>query len=74
MKRQKWYDAVNGIVKHQYKTYQIIENPGVMSFVTEQLRLASTKEESWFWTRCAELQKAEVAHADIRRGLEAAGF
>jgi len=24
--------------------------------------------------RCAELQKAEVAHADIRRGLEAAGF
>lgn len=74
VKRQKWYDAVNGIIKHQSKPYQIVESPGTMTFIKEQLSLASSKEESWFWARSAELQKAEVAHADIRRGLEAAGF
>lgn len=74
VKRQKWYDAVNGIIKHQSKPYQFVESPGMMTFIKEQLSLASSKEESWFWARSAELQKAEVAHADIRRGLEAAGF
>jgi len=30
--------------------------------------------ERWYWQRSDELQQAELVHADIRRGLEAAGF
>jgi len=28
----------------------------------------------WFWEKSQEVQQSELAHADIRKGLEAAGF
>ena len=45
-----------------------------MQFVESQLALAASKDEGGFWMRSQEVQHAELAHADIRKGLEAAGF
>lgn len=74
VKRQKWYDAVNSIVRYQGKGYNYAENPSTMSFVEVQLTLGAGRDQAWFWARSQELQQNEVAHADIRKGLEAAGF
>jgi son of sevenless-like protein len=45
-----------------------------MTFIEQQLTNASMKDINSFWMRSQELQQAELAHADIRKGLEAAGF
>lgn len=45
-----------------------------MAYIEQQLSIAMTKDQNVFWTRSQELQQAELAHADIRKGLEAAGF
>jgi son of sevenless-like protein len=45
-----------------------------MTYIDGQLAAANAKELPAFWTRSQELQQAELAHADIRKGLEAAGF
>lgn len=74
VKRQRWFDAVNAIVRFQGKTYAHVENPTTMSFVAEQLMQSGLKDPNMFWTRSQELQQTELAHADIRKGLEAAGF
>jgi son of sevenless-like protein len=45
-----------------------------MMFIEQQLSAASSRDVNQFWARSQELQQAELAHADIRKGLEAAGF
>jgi son of sevenless len=45
-----------------------------MSYIDQQLANAASKDLNSFWARSQELQQAELAHADIRKGLEAAGF
>jgi son of sevenless len=45
-----------------------------MTFVEQQLANSASKDPNSFWARSQELQQAELAHADIRKGLEAAGF
>ncbi|KAI5120791.1 hypothetical protein M0805_002418 [Coniferiporia weirii] len=76
VKRQKWTDAVSAVVRFQGKVPAIVENAPLMTFVSEQLTLSAEKlkDPMTFWVRSQELQQSEVAHADIRRGLEAAGF
>lgn len=76
IKRQKWYDVVRTIVRFQSKPLNVVEDSNVMNFINEQLTLASEKlrEPSAFWIRSQELQQNELSHADIRKGLEAAGF
>jgi son of sevenless-like protein len=74
VKRQKWYDAVNTIMRYQNKSYGFAENPQIMNYIAEHLQLAISKDPASFWARSQELQQHEVAHADIRKGLEAAGF
>ncbi|KAL5533752.1 hypothetical protein ACEPAG_212 [Sanghuangporus baumii] len=82
VKRQKWYDAVRAILRFQSKplngngNINISENPAIMGFINEQLAIANAKsrDDSYFWTRGQELLMNEVSQADIRRGLEAAGF
>ena len=74
VKRLKWYDAVESIVRFQKKGYEIVENSSLLNFVTDQLSLSGARDEAILWTRSAELQQNEMAHADIRKGLEAAGF
>jgi son of sevenless len=47
-----------------------------MTFVEAQLQSGtqSARDPNFFWGRSQELQQTELAHADIRKGLEAAGF
>jgi son of sevenless-like protein len=44
------------------------------NFIMGQMERAASKGDRWYWQRSDELQQAERVHADIRRGLEAAGF
>ena len=74
VKRQKWYEAVHAMLKYQSKTHSITETPQTMSFLEAQLSTSLGKDQQSLWARSQQLQQDEVAHADIRRGLEAAGF
>jgi son of sevenless len=74
VKRQKWYDITVQMLRFQTKPYSIPEMSEMTNFITGQMERAATKGDRWYWQRSDELQQAELLHADIRRGLEAAGF
>jgi son of sevenless len=74
VKRQKWYDITVQMLRFQTRSYPIPEIPEVTNFITGQMERAATKGERWYWQRSDELQQAELLHADIKRGLEDAGF
>jgi son of sevenless len=76
VKRERWADAMNAMLRFQKRPHPIAEDPMTMNFVEQQLSggLAGARDPSYFWGRSQELQQAELAHADIRKGLEAAGF
>jgi len=74
VKRQKWYDITLQMLRFQAKPYLIPENPEMTNFITSQMTRAVAKGEPWHWQRSDELQRAELVHADIKRGLEVAGF
>jgi len=73
-KLQRFSDVINNILKFSSKPYMIIENSAVLTFIEGQLTAASSKDQGFFWQRSQDLLSAELAHADIRKGLEAAGF
>lgn len=73
-KRQRGYDVVSAILRYQTLLYPVSENEPTGNFILGQFRAASTKDQSWFWSKSQEVQQTELAHADIRKGLEAAGF
>ena len=74
VKRQKWYDITLQMLRFQAKPYHIAEIPEMTSFLVGQMERAAAMGERWYWQRSDELQHAELVHADIRKGLEAAGF
>ncbi|GJJ13429.1 hypothetical protein Clacol_007683 [Clathrus columnatus] len=76
-KYTKMEDAAQMILKFQPKVrdaYKLVELVSTMQFVESQLNLAATTNEDEFWTRSQELQRSELAHVDIKIGLEQAGF
>jgi son of sevenless-like protein len=73
-KRQRWYDVVSAMLRYQSKPYSFTENDVTKNFIEEHLRSAALQNQGWFWTRSREVQHTELAHTDIRKGLEAAGF
>ena len=73
-KRQKIADTINAMLRHQSKPYKYSENPQLISFIESQLSLSSNKDDDSLWRRSQELQQAELAHADMKKNLEAAGF
>ncbi|OSD06173.1 ras GEF [Trametes coccinea BRFM310] len=73
-KREKWYEAIDAILRHQAKAYTFAEDPAVVAFIDTNVTLASEKDQSSFWLKSQEIQQAELQHADIRKGLELAGF
>ncbi|THV06545.1 ras GEF [Dendrothele bispora CBS 962.96] len=76
LQRQRWYEVVKVMLRSQGKAYSIAENEPTMGFISNNLRQL-TQSKDWsqkFWTKSQEVQQSELAHADIRRGLEAAGF
>ncbi|KII94039.1 hypothetical protein PLICRDRAFT_50030 [Plicaturopsis crispa FD-325 SS-3] len=73
-KRQRWYDIISTMLRHQRHFYIIPDNDSSRIFIESHLRTANTKDQGWYWQRSKEVQHLELAHADIRKGLEAAGF
>lgn len=74
---KKWqtsFEVIASLLRFRSNAYAFVENPSAMSFIEAQMALAAAKDERWFWVRSNELQQAELVHADIRKGLEAAGF
>lgn len=75
IKRQRWYETITQMLRHQLKPYNIGESMSIRGFISLHLRTAGTKDSSSMaWSKSQEVQHSELAHADIRRGLEAAGF
>ena len=72
--RARWYEIITNMLKFQARTYNLQPNESTATYIEGQLREASAREDNWFWTKSQEVQHSEVAHADIRKGLEAAGF
>ncbi|KAF5392464.1 hypothetical protein D9757_002243 [Collybiopsis confluens] len=75
LQRQKSYEVILIVLRTQSKPYNIVEND-TMKFIQNNLRVfASPKDwQSKFWQKSQDVQHSELAHADIRRGLERAGF
>ena len=76
LKRQRWCEVVNSMLRYQSRPYDIAESEFTMGFIAGHLRDlgGGYTDHNWFWSRSREVQQSEMAHADIRKGLEAAGF
>ncbi|KAJ7361302.1 ras guanine nucleotide exchange factor domain-containing protein [Mycena albidolilacea] len=74
LKRQRWYEVVQVMLRAQKQPYNIAEGETTTAFIGLHLKLDSMKDQTWFWEKSQEVQQSELAHADIRKGLEAAGF
>ena len=74
VRRRKWTDALDSICRHQGKQYPFSQDASAMHQIETQLTLASGIEQSTFWSKSEEVQQEERTSADLRRGLEAAGF
>lgn len=73
-KREKWWEAIDAMLRHQARPYAFAEDAGTMAYIEANATLGGEKDQGFFWTRSQEIQQAEVQHADIRKGLELAGF
>ncbi|KAJ3717263.1 ras guanine nucleotide exchange factor domain-containing protein [Lentinula guzmanii] len=75
VQRQRWYDVVMIMLQSQANPYNIVEND-TMKFIQNNLRgWTATKDwQAKFWSKSSEVQKSEREKADIRKGLEKAGF
>ncbi len=73
-KRERWYEAIEAIVRHQPRSYAFAEDASVVAYVDANIAVAGEKDQGSFWMKSQELQQAELQHADIRKGLELAGF
>lgn len=71
--RARWYEIINNMLKFQARKYTITLNDSMKAFMDVHLR-GVLRDDEWFWTKSQEVQRIELAHADIRKGLEAAGF
>ncbi|KAL4263650.1 Ras-like guanine nucleotide exchange factor [Pleurotus pulmonarius] len=73
-KRQRWYELISFMLKFQKRPYNIAESETTQIFIANHLTHATTKDAAWFWSKSQEVQHLEMENADIRRGLEEAGF
>lgn len=74
VKRRKWTDVLDAALCHQGKVYPFPQDPAISGQIESSLTVCSAIEQATFWARSEEVQQAERASADVRRGLEAAGF
>ena len=73
-KCQRWYSIIRAMLRYQEKPYAWREVEPTKNFVEGQIRTANLKDQSWYWSKSQEVQQTELAHADIRKVLGAAGF
>ncbi|KAG6878166.1 hypothetical protein C0993_011239 [Termitomyces sp. T159_Od127] len=74
LQRQRSYETVTAMLRFQSKPHDIAESESVMDFINRSLQTDGERDNNYFWTKSHEVQQMELAHADIRKGLEAAGF
>ncbi|TCD65471.1 hypothetical protein EIP91_002589 [Steccherinum ochraceum] len=76
MKRRRFAEVVDTLLRHQGKMYPFAEDedPEIMAFIDAHLMQAADVDQSSLWKLSQEVHRAELIQADIRRGLEAAGF
>lgn len=74
IKRRKWVAVAESMLRHQDKTFPFAPDPDVMRQIEANCVLASSVDQATFLSRSLELQESEKAGANLRRGLEAAGF
>ncbi|KAJ8701987.1 hypothetical protein PTI98_000737 [Pleurotus ostreatus] len=73
-KRQRWYELISFMLKFQKRPYNIAESETTQIFISNHLTHTTSKDTAWFWNKSQEVQHLEMENADIRRGLEEAGF
>jgi len=74
IKRMYVANTIDNILAFQARTYDITEDTHLYAAIESRLAIAAGKDQGSFWLRSQEVRQAEIAHADIRRGLEQAGF
>ncbi|PPQ64238.1 hypothetical protein CVT24_008641 [Panaeolus cyanescens] len=72
--KARWYEIISNMTRFQSKPYTMSANESIMAFIENQFRDGALPDDSWYYNKSQEVQHSELAHADIRRGLEAAGF
>jgi son of sevenless-like protein len=72
--RTRWYEVITAMLMFQSRPYEIAADELKINIIEGHLREGSCCDPGWFWKRSQEIQRAEATHADIKRGLEAAGF
>lgn len=71
--RARWHEVISQMLKFQLRPYKVAPSEATTQFIDAHLREVLL-DGDWFWQRSREIQLAEAAHADIRKGLEATGF
>lgn len=71
-KRKRFYDVSSTLLRHQKQPYAFALDD-VAVFIRKELQ-EPLPDSRWFWRKSEEVQQSEFAHADIRKGLEKAGF
>lgn len=74
IKRRKWSETIETILAHQKRQYPYSQDPVTMQYIEANLALAADIKPAAFWSQSLDIQQSERAKADIRKGLEAAGF
>ncbi|KAJ3561149.1 hypothetical protein NP233_g10371 [Leucocoprinus birnbaumii] len=72
LKRKRFYDVISTMLRHQKELYALPLDD-VAVFIKDRLQQEPPNERG-LWKKSEEVQHSELAHADIRRGLEKAGF
>ncbi|KAK7044157.1 hypothetical protein VNI00_007877 [Paramarasmius palmivorus] len=72
--RQRWYEVAKIMLRSQSKHYPIAENSETVQFIGRATARFPKDWQATFWAKSQVVQHSEIANADIRRGLEAAGF
>jgi len=75
-KRLRFTEVVDSLLRHQGKDYPFSgsEDPGLLAFIDASLLQAVDVDQASLWKMSQDIHRNELIQADIRRGLEAAGF
>ena len=73
-KRDRWLEPLDAILRHQARPYAVVEDLALTAFIETSVAAFAERDQSAFWAKSQEIQQAEMLHADIRKGLELAGF
>ncbi|KAF9444606.1 ras GEF [Macrolepiota fuliginosa MF-IS2] len=70
-KRKRFYEVLSTMLRHQKEPYALVLDD-VAVFIRNHLQ--DPPDPRWLWKKSEDVQLSELQHADIRKGLEKAGF